>query len=236
MKQIDEYESNFDKKNIANIYATQKYKNEYILKRLIGKNHKLSIIDIGCGFGSFLYHAGKNGYKNVKGIDQSKKQIEIAKSNDLHNVENIALELWLNKDSQKYDVIILMDLIEHIDPNEVLSIMIRLKEKLNNHGKIIIHTPNASSPLFGHIRYGDITHKNAFTEKSLEQLAHYMQMTLTVFDDPPILNNLKGVLRRAIYHIFRVIIQLYQYSETGRCYKTSTNLYAVFKHESNKIS
>ena len=235
-KIVDEYQSNFDNYISGNIYEGQKYKIEYILKHFVGKNKNVSIIDIGCGYGSFLCHAENNGYKNAKGIDQSRKQIEIARKNGLNNVENISLSSWLKNEKSKFDVIILLDILEHVDTTDVLELIAELKQRLHKGGKMIIHVPNGSSPLFGHIRYGDITHKNAFTEKSFEQIANHLGMTLKVYSDPPMLNNIKGLIRRLIFHIFSILIRLYQYAETGRCYKTSANIYAVLKYDNEAIS
>jgi len=94
-----------------------------------------SILDYGCGYGGFLMNL-KN-YKSLTGIELRKDAIDyIRGKNKKINITNNINEL-----NQKFDVITMFHVLEHI-PYQV-DILKNLKSKLNKKGKIIIEVPHA---------------------------------------------------------------------------------------------
>ena len=97
-----------------------------------------SILDYGCGKGSFLATAEKHGFTNNVGIDVSEYSTSIAKSmalksNFYNNKENLQ--------SNKFDCLSFIDSIAHIqDINIIFSELI--SNNLNDDGVILIRTPN----------------------------------------------------------------------------------------------
>ncbi len=110
--------------------------------RLLVKDKKTSrILDIGSGLGYFTYALNMEGY-NAIGIDISKEAVNNAISR-FGNFFLCANTSELEKlFPNKFDVIILGELIEHVDlPVEFIQ---SLKEVLKPNGSIIITTPNKS--------------------------------------------------------------------------------------------
>jgi 2-polyprenyl-3-methyl-5-hydroxy-6-metoxy-1,4-benzoquinol methylase len=98
------------------------------------------VLDVGCGNGGFLCLAKEIGWQ-VYGIDMDPKAVEMARSRGL-NVECGGIEL-LSHESQKYDVITLSHVIEHVhDPLDLLHQLYRL---LKPGGVLWIETPNLRS-------------------------------------------------------------------------------------------
>ncbi len=64
----------------------------------------------------------------------------------------------LNEISESFDMIILSEVIEHLEFGEGISLLKRLLELLNNNGKIIVSTPNLHHPN----RYWDSDHKTPY--------------------------------------------------------------------------
>mgnify|MGYP005997733797 CR=1 FL=1 len=94
-----------------------------------------SILDFGCGYGGFLMNL-KN-YKSLNGVELTKNCIDyIRRKNKKINITNNINEL-----NQKFDVITMFHVLEHI-PYQV-DILKNLKSKLNKKGKIIIEVPHA---------------------------------------------------------------------------------------------
>jgi 2-polyprenyl-3-methyl-5-hydroxy-6-metoxy-1,4-benzoquinol methylase len=135
------------------------------------KDKTCNILEIGCGYGRYtglIYN--ELGYKNIYGIDISEEQIEYAKN--VFKLENVAqadaIDFLANQ-NQKYDVILLMDVMEHLELNYAIQLTQKVQEVLNHGGVFIIQVPNGLSPMKP-IFQNDITHVRAFTPNSISQL------------------------------------------------------------------
>lgn len=109
--------------------------------RLVNKynKHIESAFDFGCGTGAFL-----NLLKN-KGIDIS--GLEINRSARVEAEKKLNQKILspneLNTDKNKYDLITLWHVLEHIEDFE--SVIQNLRSKLNNGGLLVIAVPNFNS-------------------------------------------------------------------------------------------
>jgi SAM-dependent methyltransferase len=95
-----------------------------------------TVLDVGCGNGSVAFDMAKK-VKNVVGIDIDDNNIRVAKKNFLlDNVDYICGDI-LNWDSrQKFDVILLSNVLEHIEKR------VELLKKVKNLGdKLLIRVP-----------------------------------------------------------------------------------------------
>jgi len=100
-------------------------------------------LDVGCGTGLLAYRLSKLGPKHVLGIDYSKNAIEIAKkTHKNHNLQYQVLDVKEIK--SKYDVIVSLGTLEHVD--NVLAVLKILKKNLTQNGKIIIPSLNWTNP------------------------------------------------------------------------------------------
>ena len=127
------------------------------------------VLDYGCGFGALVYFL-KMHFDDVLGVDASKAQVDMARSNGLP-VDLVPLDefsLWCNDYADKFDVIFLFDVLEHIPVLEQIRFMRMLTGTLKPNGVIYIKVPNANSLLASRWRYIDWTHCSSFTECSLD--------------------------------------------------------------------
>jgi 2-polyprenyl-3-methyl-5-hydroxy-6-metoxy-1,4-benzoquinol methylase len=137
---------------------------------LLGSNIQSSILDIGCGFGSFIDAAKKKGYTNIKGIDTSSEQVAIAHQLGLNEVEQADVFSYLQSCSNQFDTITALDVIEHFTKDEAVSVLRAVFTALKPGGKLIIRTPNADAPLSTVYLYGDFTHELYLNASSAHQL------------------------------------------------------------------
>ena len=109
-----------------------------------------NILDVGCGGGILAESMARLG-GNVTGIDQSEIAIKIA---ELHAKENnlsidyklLNIEDFLKKDSNKFDVITCLEMIEHVpDP---ASIITSCAKKLKKNGRLYVSTINRNLKAF----------------------------------------------------------------------------------------
>jgi len=135
---------------------------------LLPKDKGANILDIGCGMGHFLYYLKKGGYKNISGLDVSRENAEFCRKNGF----NIACKdgrTFLKPQKEKYDVIVMNDVIEHLDKGEIFEMLSMIHSALKKGGTVMVKTPNMANPLCVHSRYIDFTHEVGFTEESLSQ-------------------------------------------------------------------
>jgi len=99
-----------------------------------------SILDVGCGYGFLLSYLQKDKWK-CYGVEPSNYASQIASAN---GIKIVAPYINLIKPSEyKFDIILLMDVIEHIiDSNDLIKILYNL---LKPRGYLIIETGNINS-------------------------------------------------------------------------------------------
>ncbi len=116
---------------------------DYILKQIKNYNvNNLEILDIGCGGGLVSESLAKLGAR-VTGIDFVNKNIDNAKQHAKENklkINYICNDIEKLKLKKKYDLIIVFEVLEHLDNwNYFLK---NIKKNLKDNGKIIISTIN----------------------------------------------------------------------------------------------
>lgn len=130
------------------------------------------LLDVGCGNGQFLKVAREMGW-NVEGVDFDEQAVGVARAAGLE-VRLGGVELFEGV-SERYDVITLSHVIEHVhDPIDVLG---RIHRLLKPGGRLWLETPNLGS--VGHRLYGPHwrgleppRHLVLFTAASLRSVLH----------------------------------------------------------------
>lgn len=196
-----------------------------VIRRFISDEKDLSIVDLGCGHGDFVYHLTEMGFENVKGVDISKEQIDLAKKLGVNKVVNKSISNFLKeKEDESIDVVLLIDVLEHLNRQELFEVMDSVFRTMASGGCCLVHVPNALG-LFGErVRYGDLTHERAFTPNSIRQLFHTVGLSdVTCHEDPP-----GGRFRRPLWFLsilpFRGLLWLEKPDETS---VLSQNMYVT---------
>tara|TARA_Y100001970_G_C13928110_1_gene696833 strand:+ start:69 stop:803 length:735 start_codon:yes stop_codon:yes gene_type:complete len=123
-------------------YITEVYKNTKNIKKGNQIFQDIDILDLGCGGGLIAEPLARLG-SNVTGIDFVKQNIEVAK---LHakvsklNIKYIHQNLNILKLNKKFDIILVLEVLEHLDNWEKL--ILNLKKNLKKNGLLIISTIN----------------------------------------------------------------------------------------------
>jgi len=149
-----------------------------LINKLFRKNYlphfpvdkAISILDIGCGNGLYLFTLKELGYHNVTGTDLSKANVDICKENGV-KCELIDGIDYLADKNDTFGVILFNHVIEHLTKDECMNMILAMKNALKENGIIIVTTPNLANPFTGAAsRYIDFTHETGFTERSLKQV------------------------------------------------------------------
>lgn len=143
-----------------------------------------SLMDIGCGRGELVIFHSLNGGK-ATGVDFSQDAIKLAmaKATEL-NADCRFLNCSFDDidETEKYDVIISLDFIEHISVNEGVTFYKKCFNLLNENGRLVIFTyPNIIRRRYGYrlIRLFSILKGSPLPLKETDTLSdHYKQYHL----------------------------------------------------------
>lgn len=190
---------------------------KYYLSGWLPGNFSSEILDLGCGDGRLIYSLQRLGYNNVSGVDISQSQLDLASqvSSALSKQDVI---VYLKQTERMFDLIVAIDLIEHLEKRDVLEFLTACHMVLKPGGRIVFQTPNAASPFFGSVRYGDLTHEIAVTPVLLGQLMTRAGFAgISVREAPPVpyVYSLKSTLRYFAWKIISGLFSIVDIVETG---------------------
>lgn len=105
-----------------------------------GENKDISILDFGCGGGILSEAIADIGFKQVVGFDENVDLISIAKNHAADRFQNLSYIDSKAEISQKFDVIVCMEVLEHVD--DVDELLLFLKSVFKDGGLMIFSTIN----------------------------------------------------------------------------------------------
>ena len=204
----------------------------HVIDAFFPADKSASILDLGCGHGTLVHFSQLAGFRNVQGVDVSVQQVELAHKLGIANIQQGDLmETLKSIPPASLDAVVAFDVIEHFTKDELIDLVDAVYSVLKPGGRWIIHAPNANSPFFGAVRYGDFTHEQAFTPSSLQQLLSASGYTRFEFAEcGPRVHGIKSAIRVVIWQWFRLLYRLILAAETGdfgRGEIVTQNFYAV---------
>lgn len=174
------------------------------------------VLDLGCGYGSFLFFLQSHGYRNVTGVDISTEEITVCKklfiSYTFHQAD---IYDYIRSTDEKFDVVYLSHVLEHVKKEDLFGFLEGIRDILTDDGFLIIVVPNCAAYFNSAAgRYGDITHEIGFTDLSMRQT-----LMVTGFKNV-IVKNFYGVgnlwlniLRKMTLFSFEIFIQILGYDK-----------------------
>lgn len=184
--------------------------------RLLPPDREARILDVGCGRGGLVYWLSQSGYRNVEGIDVSAEQVEIAHQLGIANVRQADLTEYLGSRQEYYNALILRDVVEHFPREQIVKVLELCRAAARPGGVVIVQVPNAESPFFGRIRYGDFTHELAFTSTSVTQLFNVLGFVdLRVYPTEPVVRGVRSLGRAALWSLVKAFYRVLLFAELG---------------------
>ena len=147
-----------------------------------------NILDIGCGRGEFLELLRENNIE-AKGIEIDEGMLLLCKEKKL-NVQNIgALEYLSDLEDNSLGGIILTQVIEHLEPNDLIKLISLAYRKLKKGAYFIAETINPRCLLvFTEAYFMDLSHTrmiHPFTVKFLVESEGFEEATLEYLSEVP---------------------------------------------------
>lgn len=163
------------------------------------------VLDIGCGMGFAMLALRELGFQDIQGIEIDEGQAASCLQKGL-SVQKVDDSLQFIKNySGSFDVVLMLDVIEHMKPEDQLLFLTEVVKKINQEGIFICTVPNANSSIAATWRYIDWTHHTSFTEHSIDFLLYNAGFTeievkeIEFVERPGVKNLIKGFWRKAIW-------------------------------------
>ncbi len=162
----------------------------------IPQDRSIPCLDLGCGFGKWLYYLKSRGFINVRGVDLDPRQVELATSvglpaeiMDAHSAVAQCSDLGL---------VIAWDLIEHMDKNDAVRLLENAHAALRPGGLIFLHVPCADGFFGAHDWCNDFTHRWSATSNMLSQLLRTVGFAKVHIIDPSMPPFARGIKRQLL--------------------------------------
>jgi O-antigen chain-terminating methyltransferase len=116
------------------------------------------VMDIGCGRGEFLELLRDSGVE-ASGVELDPELAKAASETGLDVLHGDGLNVLANAPDESLGGISLIQVVEHLTPQQVLELVLLTKDKLRPGGKVVVETVNPQSLyVFAHSFYLDPTH------------------------------------------------------------------------------
>jgi 2-polyprenyl-3-methyl-5-hydroxy-6-metoxy-1,4-benzoquinol methylase len=196
--------------------------------KLLPRDQAAAILDLGCGSGGLVWWLRQRGYRNSFGVDGSQEQVALAHHLGITGVSLGDVFTALDHAEQQ-DLLFARDLLEHLDRQSIFDFLAKCRAALKPGGRLIIQVPNAGSPTFGRVRYGDFTHELAFTESSMKQILGATGFTqVAIYPWRPAVTGVNSLIRYALWRLIEPLLKLPIQIESGGLRRIVTmNLIAV---------
>ncbi len=205
-------------KSVGNSLTFQR-KKEYIANNFgphinsLLKKKKVAVLEIGPGLGEFIAYCSENNRVQIDIVELDKSTIRYIQKNFIVRTVFQNEFIWkIDKKLQKYDIVMMTQVLEHIQPKHHIQVLRTIYKHMNVGGKCIITVPNIGNPLASFERYYDYTHHTAFTEHSLQQLIDFASLknasfSLQGFHIPqstPV-NIMRAFLQKILHSVFKIL-------------------------------
>lgn len=189
---------------------------ELNFSRALPEDKNARILDFGCGDGRVLRFLHAKGYRNLTGAD-----IYPDNWNELAHLNANLIPIkdskeFLISQNEKFDFIVVKDVIYYFNNDNVIEITSLLKNALKPGGKIIFEIFNGSLMTGPYIKYKDVGIKLILTERSLKQIIDYSGLKLeSIYGSNQRPRTAKGWIFYAMNKIWCLQLRLIYFLERG---------------------
>jgi SAM-dependent methyltransferase len=172
-------------------------------------------LDVGCGYGNFLYFLQSEGFTETRGIDLNSQQLEVARSLGVRNVQCCEGKEFLRSSVGKFDFISAIDVVEHMPKDQVLEFLDLVHAALRPGGRFLCQVPNLAA-FYRPVFYMDFSHETPFTASSLKQVLQLANFeNVRVFPMGPVAYGVKSAIRCLLWKAVTAGLRLIQTIEGG---------------------
>ncbi len=163
-----------------------------------------SILELGCGHGRILNYFRQKQFFDVKGIDISGEQIELARREHLDAERADVFEYLQKQPPASLDCVIAIDFVEHFTKEELFLLFELVHAAMKPGGVLLLQTVNGEGLFPRQIMYGDLTHSTILSSGSMGQLLNATQFhDMHYAECSPVASGITGTLRAIAWNMIR---------------------------------
>jgi 2-polyprenyl-3-methyl-5-hydroxy-6-metoxy-1,4-benzoquinol methylase len=198
---------------------------DFLYNKLLPADKAASILEVGCAGGKFLNYLKRKGYANHFGIDIYPDAIEQCRNGITPNVSVEDVFEHSKSHVGSYDVIVCNHVIEHFTREGSIDLLSALYKSLRPNGRVIVATPNASTPWAGYHRFHDLTHDHLYTAQSLQDSLMYVGFTnISIHEETPVPYGGLATLRYGLWLARRAYLKFMFMVEISAGYYQPTDI------------
>lgn len=216
VKHMGNYLKHLEQLSTSQTLSRKKAYIDYNLKgyfKEIGLSN-LKVLEVGPGLGELESYLNEKKVSEIDILDNDKSVLDYVSRK--YRIENSFLIKSIYQGSKglgRYNLIFLMQVLEHF-PEDKCALTIKvLYDHLENNGRLVVVVPNGNNPLGLVERYGDFQHTNCFTSSSLKDLVglagikNYL-VEIKGYEIPPygLINLLRVILQKVLHFILLMIM------------------------------
>lgn len=119
-----------------------------VARRLCDEEEWSSLMDLGCGDGRFVSELSRDGsHRAILGVDYSRRAIDLARAMNPGLEYRVADILNDDLDGRQFDVVTLIEVIEHIPPDDLDAFIERAVGFVKPGGRLVLTVPHRNRPV-----------------------------------------------------------------------------------------
>lgn len=190
---------------------------ERFLIPILAAHRSEPLLEIGAGTGGTLRALQRAGFGQASGVDSSISQVERARQLGAVVELGDGLAVLAARTAGSLGAILLLDVLEHLTVEQLLELLALSRDRLRPGGLLVARVPNGEGLFGGIIRYGDLTHLRAFTQRSLRQAFGLRGLeTVAVAPVRPLVHGPASAARAALWAMVELALKLACAAESGR--------------------
>lgn len=194
---------------------------ERTVRPFLPADRSARMLDLGCGYGAYLLYLRNLGFENIRGIDLSLEQVELARTLGLSCVEVDDLFSALEHE-RDLGCVSMFDVIEHLTRIEAIEALSKIHDRLVPGGTLIMRTPNIDAKHGTVLSFGDLTHEMHLNKTSVLELFASLPFTsVDIYPVHPVGGGFPASVLRAVAGPFMVLAERCSYLVQGISWSSS---------------
>ena len=174
--------------------------NMFVFRRyfspLLPPHKDAAILDIGRGYGDFLYFLQESGYLNAQGIDLNAREVEVGNSLGVRNIRCGDSRDFMAQSCESFDFISAINVLDHIPSGQILDFLGQVRSVLAPGGTFLCQVPNLAAFFMPNF-HTNFSHESPFTAASLNrvlELAGFSGVKVSAMS--PVIHGAQSAIRR----------------------------------------